>query len=166
MVPKYQRALLIGVFLTLVYLFVLASFKPWDIVIGALLSAVLIFFARRFIFEYEPSSSLPRRFLYFWPFLVATVVNIVQGTWNVALVTLHIRELVRPGIVAVPIGERTPTGVAVSALCTTLSPGTFLVDVDRERDVMLIHSIDAADPDAVREDHQRFYRRYQSRVFP
>jgi multisubunit Na+/H+ antiporter MnhE subunit len=68
--------------------------------------------------------------------------------------------------VVVPIGERTPTGVAVWALVTGLPPGSFFVEVDREREVALIHVIDARDPEAIREQHQYFYRRYQRKVFP
>lgn len=155
------------ILLTFVYLLVLGSFKPADILMGLVISGALIYGTRRLSFREKPSSqNLFSRFLYFWPFLVAEVWNIVTGTWNVAMITLHFRPLVSPGIVAVPIGERTPTGVAVSAQCTTLSPGTFLVDVDWERDVMLIHAIDAADPDEVRREHQEFYDRWQKKVFP
>ena len=155
------------VLLTLMYALVLGSFKPADLATGVVISGALVFGTRRLTFHEKPSSpDLLRRFLYFWPFLVAEVWNIVTGTWTVAQVTLHIKPLISPGIVAVPIGERTPAGVAISAICTTLSPGTFLVDVDWERDVMLIHSIDASDPDEVREDHQEFYRKWQSKVFP
>lgn len=153
--------------LTLVYLLVLGSFAPWDIAMGVVISAALIYLTRRFAFREKPSSqNLLGRFLYFWPFLAAEVWNIVTGTWEVAMVTLHLRPLVSPGIVAVPIGERTPTGVAVSAQCTTLSPGTFLVDVDWENGVMLIHALNASDPDEVRRDHQEFYDKWQKKVFP
>jgi multisubunit Na+/H+ antiporter MnhE subunit len=31
---------------------------------------------------------------------------------------------------------------------------------------MLIHVIDASDPDAFRKDREDFYRRYQRKVFP
>lgn len=155
------------VFLTLVYAFVLGSFAPADLAMGVAISGALVYGTRRFTFREKPSSpDLFRRFLHFWPFLVAEVWNIVTGTWTVALITLHLRPLASPGIVAVPIGERTPAGVAVSAMATTLSPGTFLVDVDWEKGVMLIHSIDASDPEEVREDHQEFYRKWQSKVFP
>ncbi len=162
------RILLYLLLLTLTYALVLASFKPWDLVIGVAVSGVLLFLFRRFIFEGQRvgGGSIPRKFLAFWPFAVVTAGRVVAGTWEVALVTLHLRELKNPGIVAVPIGERTPLGVAVSALSTTLSPGTVLIDVDRERGVMLIHVIDASEPNAVRESEQDFYRRYQSKVFP
>jgi multicomponent Na+:H+ antiporter subunit E len=68
--------------------------------------------------------------------------------------------------VTVPVGDRTPTGVAVWAVVTGLPPGSFFVDVDRERGVVLIHVLDARDPEAYREQQEDFYRRYQSKVFP
>lgn len=155
------------VLLILVYALVLGSFAPADLAMGAVISGALMYGTRRFVFRGEPASpNILSRFLHFWPFLVAEIWNIVTGTWEVALVTLHIRPLVSPGIVAVPIGERTPVGVAVSAMATTLSPGTFLVDVDWEQGVMLIHALNASDPEEVRRDHQEFYERWQKKVFP
>jgi multicomponent Na+:H+ antiporter subunit E len=160
--------------LTLVYALALASFHPWDLLIGAGLSAALLFLFARVVFETGPDYSGPagrrpgllRRVVAFVPFCLAVLRDIVVGTWEVALVVLHLRPLKSPGIVAVPIGERTPAGVAVWALVTGLPPGSSFVDVDRKRGVALIHVVDARDPDAVREQHQDFYRRYQSKVFP
>ena len=167
------RYLLVVVLLTLVYAFVLASFSPWDLLLGFVFSATLLYVFRDFVLGNSASgrssvraSELFGRVAAFGPFAAVAVWAIVEGTWEVTLVTLHLRRLESPGVVAVPIGERTSTGIAVSALVTTLSPGTFLVDVDEERGVMLIHTIDAGDPDAVREAHQEFYRRYQRGVFP
>ncbi len=155
------------VLVVIVYLLVLGSFHPWDIAMGTVISGILLYATRRFTFREKPASpNFFSRLLHFWPFAVAEIWNIVQGTWQVALITLHIRPLTCPGIVAVPIGDRTLTGVAVSALASTLSPGTFLVDVDWEAGVMLIHAIDASDPEEVRRDHQEFYERWQRKVFP
>jgi multicomponent Na+:H+ antiporter subunit E len=66
----------------------------------------------------------------------------------------------------VPIGDRTPSGVSAWAVVTGLPPGSFFVDVDRERGVALIHILDASDPEAFREEQEDFYRRYQRGVFP
>ena len=160
--------------LTLVYALALASFHPWDLLIGAVLSTVLLYAFKRIVLETDDSDSEPagrrsgllRRVVAFLPFCVAVFRDILAGTWEVALVTLHLRPLKNPGIVAVPIEERTATGVVVWALVTGLPPGSFFVDVDRGRGVALIHVIDARDPKAVREQHRDFYRRYQSKVFP
>ena len=154
--------------LTLVYAFALASFDPLDLLFGAALSAALVFSSRRFVFEgvSDGGPSLPRRVVAFFPFALAVFKEILAGTWEVTLTTLHLRKLQRPGIVEVPIGERTTAGVAVWAVVTGLPPGSFFVDVDRERGVVLIHIIDASDPDGFRRQQEEFYRRYQRRVFP
>ncbi len=167
------RYLLSVVLLTLTYAFVLASFDPWDLLLGGALSATLLFVFRNSIFE-DPATGQDRvrgpgllgRVAAFGPFAVAAVWSIIEGTWEVTLVTLHLRRLESPGVVAVPIDWPGLTGFGGAALVTTLSPGTFLVDVDEARGVMLIHTIDAEDPDTVREAHQQFYRRYQRNLFP
>ena len=154
--------------LTLVYALALASFHPLDLLFGAALSGALVFSSRRFVFGEGPDGgpSLPRRAAAFAPFALAVFREIVAGTWEVTLVTLHLRPLKRPGIVEVPIGERTPAGVAAWAVVAGLPPGSFFVDVDRERGIVLIHVIDASDPDAFRRQQEDFYRRYQRKVFP
>lgn len=163
------RFVLSLVFLTLTYAFVLASFHPWDLVMGAVFSGTFLYVFRDFLFGGTAPDSVRVFFgkLAALPvFLAASVWDIVKGTVEVTLVVLHFRPLETPGIIRVPIEERTPTGLAVSATETTLSPGTYLVDVDDERGVWLVHALDASDADAVRRDRKEFYERYQKRVFP
>jgi multisubunit Na+/H+ antiporter MnhE subunit len=154
--------------LVLVYLLVLASAAPWDVAFGVLLGTGLLVATRTFILGERPAPipNLPRRLLALVPFAVATLADILRGTWQVALVVLHLRPLRHPGIVVVPFGERTPRGVAVTTLVSTLSPGSFLVDIDETERVMLFHVLEASDPDAVRAEFQEFYRRYQRHVIP
>ncbi len=151
-----------------VYALALGSADPVDLALGALLSGALLTALRGTLFP--PSSAAPvpllPRALALAPFLVAVVRDIVVGTWQVALVVLHVRPLRAPGIVRVPIGDRTPSGVVATSFIATLSPGEFLVDVDWERGDILMHVLDASDPDAVRARHDEFYRRYQRAVFP
>lgn len=165
-----SRVFVAFVLLTLLYVLVLASINPWDLLIGALLSGGLLVAFRRFLFgERLPAADfagLPKRVLAFFPFVAAVSQDVLAGTWQVALMTLRIRPLDRAGIVEVPVQERTPTGVTVTALVTTLSPGSVLVDVDWEQDVILFHVLDAGDPDAVRSRHRQFYEQYQKPIFP
>jgi multisubunit Na+/H+ antiporter MnhE subunit len=163
-----SRFLLSLAALVLVYLLVLASDEPWDVAFGVLLGAALLVAARGFVFGGHPGpvEGLCRRVIGFVPFVLATIWEIARGTWMVTLVVLHLRPLPHPGIVAVPFGERTPLGVAITTLQLTLSPGAYLVDVDDEKRVMLLHVLDASDPDAVRAEFAEFYRRFQRHVFP
>ena len=154
--------------LTVVYACALASADPLDLLFGALLASALVIIFRAPVTGQAAIglAAVLRRTGAFVPFAGAILYDVFVGTWAVILVVLHLRPLRRPGIVAVPIGERTPTGVAVSAFATTLSPGSYLVDVDLERGVMLLHVLDASDLDAVERAHQRFYDRFQRHVFP
>ncbi len=161
-----KRAAFAVLFLTGVYAMVLASFHPWDLFFGAVLSGALIYAFRSFVFggRPDPLTGLAGRCVAFFPFAVAVVWDVIKGTWEVALITLHVRPLVEPGVVKVPVGERTPTGVAVFGLVTTLSPGAFMIEASDE--FMLMHVIDASDPDAFRGEREDFYQRYQRKVFP
>jgi multisubunit Na+/H+ antiporter MnhE subunit len=156
------------ILLTLIYALTLASFAPLDLLMGALLAVVLLLGFRKLVFGGHPAPlpDLPRRIVAFVPFALVVLWDIIEGTWTMLLIVLHIRPLDQYGIIEVPIGERSPTGVAVTTLVTTLSPGSFLVDVDDERRLMLFHNIDAGNPDAVRRKHARIYDKYQRYVFP
>jgi multisubunit Na+/H+ antiporter MnhE subunit len=163
-----RHAIAAAAALALIYVLTLASADPVDVAMGAVIAGVLVaLLARRL--RLQPGGDLPpmaERVLWFPLFLGAVLVDIAVGTWDMALRVLHLRRVEHPGLVRVPIGARSERGVAVSALATTLSPGTVLIDVDWENRHMLLHVIDAADPDDVRARLQRFYDRYQRRVFP
>jgi multicomponent Na+:H+ antiporter subunit E len=151
-----------------VYLLALASLDPVDVATAFVMASILLFALRRFLLGRpgEPGPGLLARIVAFPLFAAAVIRDMTVGTWDVALIVLHLRPLRSPGIVAIPFGERTQVGAAVSALVATISPGELLVDIDRERRVMLLHVIDATDPDEVRRRHQVFYERFQRRVFP
>jgi multicomponent Na+:H+ antiporter subunit E len=160
---------LAALLLTAVYALTLASFAPWDLLAGLLISAALLLATRRLRLQDSGGCAPPplwRRVVGFPVLCLAVLRDITVGTWHVALVVTGLRPLREPGIVAIPVGDRTAAGVAASALLVTLSPGEVFVDVDHERQVMLLQVIDASDPDAVRERHEAFYRRYQRGVFP
>ena len=161
-----KRAIFCVLLLTGVYAMVLASLHPLDLLFGAVVSGTLVYACRLFVFGGRPAPlpGLARRSVAFFPFAGAVVQDVVAGTWEVALITMHLRPLTRPGIVKVPVGERTPTGAAVTALVMTLSPGAFLIETNDE--FMLIHLIDARDPDSFRRGCEDFYQRYQRKVFP
>ena len=153
--------------LTGVYLLTLGSAHPLDLALGLVLAAALSAGLRgRLERPQGEGPPLAARLAATPPLLAALAAEIARGTWDVALRVLHLRPVEHPGIVLVPIGERSELGVAVTGLLIGLSPGSLLLDVDPERQAMLFHVIDASDPDAVRAHLDRFYQRYQRRVFP
>jgi multisubunit Na+/H+ antiporter MnhE subunit len=153
--------------LAAVYLLALGSFHPFDLALGLILAAALSFGLRgRLERPRGEGPPLAARVTAAPLLLAALLAEVARGTWDVALRVLGLRPVEHPGIVAIPIGERSELGVAVTGLLAGLSPGSLLLDVDHERRAMLFHVIDASDPDAVRAQLDRFYQRYQRRVFP
>ena len=154
--------------LVAVWLLTLASAAGADVVVGAVLVGAVAFGLRPPPMRAEARrgpSPLVR--LAATPALVAVALaDVVQGTWDVALRVLGVRPLDRPGLVLVPIGDRTELGVAVTGLIFGLSPGSVLIEVDDGRRMMVWHVVDARDPEAVRARFERFYDRYQRRVVP
>jgi len=163
-----NRALLALALLTSTYVLMLASLDPWDVALGVLVSAGVLVVFGRFLFGGVPGSipGLGRRLLAVPPFVWAVLRDITVGTWRVAAVVLGIRPLTHPGIVVIPIGDRTEAGVVVGAFAATLAPGEYLVDIDWENRRMLMHVLDAGDPDDVRDRFADFYERYQRRLVP
>jgi multisubunit Na+/H+ antiporter MnhE subunit len=163
-----SRFLLAVALLVAVYALTLASAQPADLATGAVAASAVLAGLRGFHFPggLRPIPGLARRALALPAFVAVTVREVTAGTWAVAMVTLGVRAPRSPGMVEIPLGERTPVGVTVTALAVTLSPGEVLVDVDFERGVMLLHAIDADDPAALAAHHQRLYERYQRAVFP
>jgi multisubunit Na+/H+ antiporter MnhE subunit len=152
--------------LTALYLLVLTSMHPGDVLTGAALSAAL---------AAASACAHPRRALgRSWlgrlaaapTLVVGTLADMIRGTWHVALYVVGRRSLESPGIVAIPRGERTALGVAVWGYTTAIAPDEIVVDADDERDVLLVHLLDARDEAAIRARHHRTYEQRQRPVFP
>lgn len=156
------------VLLALVYAAALASFAPADLALGALLGAALTRRYGAFVFRAEPRPlrELPGRAAALPPLAWAVTRSVFTGTWQVARAVVRPSSLRRPGIVTVTLPEAQAEGVEMCALLLTLSPGSLAVDVDAEHRRIHLHVLDATDPDAARRDVERFYRRYQRKVFP
>lgn len=154
--------------LGLLFMLTLASIDPVDLALGVTLGAVLVaLLGRRLRLAPDGVAVAPiQRAVWFPVFLGAVFAEILVGTWDMALRVVHLRDLKHPGVVRFPIGERSEHGVAISALATTLSPGSVLLEIDWERRDLVFHFIDVSDPDRLRERFERFYDRYQRKVFP
>lgn len=163
--PRIVAIMLISV---LTYAAMIGRFDPWDLALATLVAGGTVYgFRAHLLRGASPSAAtLLRRLLFLPPLLGWVLWEITIGTWQVAVYSLRLRPMGHPGIVAIPLGARTRFGATMSGFLTTISPGTFLVEYDWAARVMLIHSIDATDPDEVRAAHQRFYDRFQRHVFP
>ena len=156
------RVLLRAVALTAIYLLVLTSAAPGDVLVGGVLAVVVAVALR-------PRGPAPRgpapplaRLGAAVGVVVQTVAEMVRGSWRV--VRFCLGSSGEPGFVEIPRGERSPGSVALWGVLTGEAPDEIVVDVDETRDVLIVHLVDAGDPDGVRERHRRVYERTQRKV--
>ena len=155
LLPAFALALL-----TTVYALTLASFAWEDLLVGMALAGGLMVLYRFQVFPGPPPATgyvlhilrnSPRLLWY-------VLVDILKGTWQVASIVLGLRPLSHPGIVKIPILDISPAGIAIVSFVVTLSPGSFVIDFDWEKRVMLVHYVDISDPDQIRADVARYYK--------
>jgi multicomponent Na+:H+ antiporter subunit E len=152
-----RRVLVHALFLTGIYLLVMTSAKPGDAAVGLLLGLVLALWLRPAGGATDPPR--PAALVALGRALALTAAEMVRGSWRTARFCL--RGGGSPGLVEIPRAGRSPQAVALWGVLTGEAPDEIPVDVDEERDVLIVHCVDASDPDAVRERHQRAYERAQ-----
>jgi multisubunit Na+/H+ antiporter MnhE subunit len=147
------------------YLIVLGSLRPGDVVAGAVVAAAVRAACGRFLAGTRLEGAGRAQARVHWRAVpargAATAVDIVRGTVDVARAVLAPVPRTAPGTVEIPLPETSAAGVTVLALALTLSPGSVLVDVARRRRVMLMHVLDARDPERVRARFVEFDRRWR-----
>jgi len=145
--------------LTVVYLSVLGSRSWEDALTGLVLAVALLWTYRRVMF---PSPLVSSREILVTAiqtpgFVIRYFLDVVSGTWQVATYVLGIRQLAHPGILRIEYDEESRVRLGIALLAMTMSPGSFVVDVDEVEKFALVHFIDISDPDAVREKVLRTY---------
>jgi multisubunit Na+/H+ antiporter MnhE subunit len=151
--------------LAAIYLLVLTSVAPGDILTGGLVAFAIVMVSR---------SRLSRRGGVAWGSwllgligtLASTGREMVIGTARVVRFCLAPRTGSAPGFVEIPRGDRSRRAVALWGVLTGEAPDEYPVHVDDARHVLIVHLIDARDPDAVRARHKAARERWQRHVVP
>jgi multisubunit Na+/H+ antiporter MnhE subunit len=152
--------------LTAIYLLVLTSLHPGDILTGLVLASLLVVAGRR-VRSLTPPSPIPlhHRLAGVPALLGGTLVDLVRSTWDTAA-WLVARDRSPAGLVEVPIPPCGPSSAAAWGVRVGLTPDTVVVELDEVRGRMLLHVIDARDPAEVIAAQYDAYDRRQRRVFP
>jgi multicomponent K+:H+ antiporter subunit E len=91
--------------------------------------------------------------------------DILQANLTVARIVLDPRVRPRPAWLRVPYSLTDPRGVVLLATIITTTPGTVSCLIDEERRQILVHALDAADPDAVVADIVQRYEQPLKEIF-
>jgi multicomponent Na+:H+ antiporter subunit E len=144
-----------------IYLLVITSAEPADAAAGLLLGLLVAVALRARLPDRRPASPLSA-LLALARVLAVTALEMARGSWRTA--RYCVAGGGHPGFVEIPRGDRSAHGIAFWGVLTGEAPDEVPVDIDAERGLLVVHLIDASDPDAVRERHRRAYERAQGKL--
>lgn len=154
---------LLTILLTLVWCLLVNRPSQGAVAFGLILGIIIPIMTSAFWPERPPITRPWRLFSYFglvvWDIMVANV--------QVAMIVLFKpNDKMQPNWINIPLDLRTPEAISVLASTITLTPGTLSADLSDDGQSLLVHALDAPDPDAVRDDIKKRYEARLMEIFP
>ncbi|MES2843403.1 MAG: Na+/H+ antiporter subunit E [Pseudomonadota bacterium] len=99
-------------------------------------------------------------------YLLLVIWDILVANVQVARIILFMpADKIQSAWIPIPIELRTPEAITLLAGTITMTPGTVTADMSACGTVLLIHSLHAPDPDAIRDDIKARYETRLKRIF-
>jgi multicomponent Na+:H+ antiporter subunit E len=131
--------------LTFVWIAVNSSLAIENVITGVLISGVLAYVFARKTTVWSGLRLAPSRVYHFLLYTGVFVVELVRANINMMRYVYAPRIDIRPGIVKVSIGLKSPIGRLALANSIALTPGSLVVDI--EDDALFIHWLDVKTAD-------------------
>lgn len=147
--------------LALLWLLLVNSAAPGQVVLGLLLGWAIPFFTSRF----WPDQVSIRKPLTLLRFVGVVLLDIVLANLIVARLILGKPQSLRPAFVAVPLDLRTDLAISLLASTITLTPGTLSALLTADRKTLLVHALDVADSAALVASIKQRYEQPLKEVF-
>ena len=101
------------------------------------------------------------------------VEYILVVLWDICVANVQVDYVIllktnastKPACISIPLELRTPEAITVLAGTITMTPGTVSSDVAADGRSLLVHCLDAADPDAVRDEIKTRYEARLKEIF-
>jgi multicomponent K+:H+ antiporter subunit E len=93
--------------------------------------------------------------------------------WDICVANVQVAMVIlfkanantRPAWVTIPLDLKTPEAITVLAGTITMTPGTVSSDLSADGRSLLVHCLDAPDPEAVRDEIKARYERRLMEIF-
>ena len=93
--------------------------------------------------------------------------------WDVIVANFHVARIIlflparhiRSAWIAVPLDLTSPEAISLLAGTITMTPGTLTADLSADGRALLVHSLHAPDPDAIRDEIKTRYEARLQRIF-
>lgn len=150
------------ILLTLVWMLLANEPSLNSLVFGLLLGIVIPFITQ----PYWPDRPKLRN----WPMIVEYILVVL---WDIVLANIAVARIIlfkrdedrQPNWISIPLELRAPEAITVLAGTITMTPGTVSCDLSAQGHYLLVHCLDAPDPDAVRDQIKSRYERRLKEIF-
>lgn len=152
----------LSAFLVLFWLVLAGSWTFGSLLLALAVGAVMPLLVR----AWWPDQPRLRAPLGLIPYTAIVVWDVIKGCFTVARVILFLpSDQIRSAYIAVPLDLTAPEAIALLAGTITMTPGTLTADYSADGRVLLVHSLHAPDPDAVRDEIKSRYEARLQRIF-
>lgn len=153
---------LVSLTVALTWLLLVNTVTPNALVFAAVLGVCVPLLTR----AYWPETPRLRH-----PLRIAAYILLVL--WDIILANIEVARLIlfrrnrdlRPAWISVPLDLRTPEAITVLAGTITMTPGTVSSDLSADGRALLVHCLNAPDPDATRDQIKTRYERRLKEIF-
>jgi multicomponent K+:H+ antiporter subunit E len=133
-----------------------------NLVLGAILGIIIPLVTAPYWPNRPKLRSVPRIVEYIVIVLWDICVANVQVAW---VILFKSNANTHPAWISIPLDLRTPEAITVLAGTITMTPGTVSSDLAADGRSLLVHCLDAPDPDAVRDDIKARYEARLKEIF-
>ena len=152
----------LSLFLVLTWFLLVNHWKIGSLVMAVILATIIPLITAPYWPHRPKLNSLPALLSY----VVLVVWDVILANIQVAKIVLFMpRDRIQSAWVRVPIELKSPEAIALLAGTITMTPGTVTADMSACGRVLLIHSLHAPDPDAIRDDIKSRYETRLKRIF-
>ncbi len=150
------------ILLAVVWILLQNELSAGMVVFGLILGIVIPILTARWWTD-RPQGIRPLRMLTYvllvlWDIIVANV----QVAW---IILTKSNDSMKPAWVVIPLDLKEPEAISILAGTITLTPGTVSADLSDCGRYLLVHALDADDPDAVRDEIKDRYERRLKEIF-
>jgi multicomponent K+:H+ antiporter subunit E len=143
----------------------LAGFTAAQLVLGILVGVLMPWVTRRFFDEPFGHVRGARAAVHAVGFTFLVLWDIVIANLVVARLVLGPPGRLRPAFIEVPLDIDQPLAIALLGSIVTMTPGTVSSEVSEDRRRLLVHVLDAPNPDAVVRQIKSRYERRLKEIF-
>ena len=113
-----------------------------------------------------PDRPVIRRPLALVSYGILVLWDVLVANFQVARIILFLpADRIRSAWICVPLDLTSPEAISLLAGTITMTPGTLTADVAADGRALLIHSLHAPDPDAIRDEIKTRYESRLKRIF-